>query len=332
MCPRPPGRGARTTTSTSSSWARRRAGCPPSVSSSGTWPPTSPSRCSSCSTCRRSGRACSPTSCGAAAPCPWPPPQTVRRSSAARCSSRPPDHHLVVEGTNVRLTRAAKVNGHRPAIDPLFESASRSIGPRVLGILLSGMLDGGVAGLGAIRAAGGVTAVPHPDEAACTGMPGAAIDAGVADEVLRIAALERLVAALERLVAEVAGSGPLRPVEVPAVVEEAQGLHPGGQGVLTSLTCPNCGGSIWHREVGGVDSFECGVEPRHRVAARAPATAHPPVPGGRRPGRGGARRRQPAGSRHRLPGAGVAAAHGGRRGRGGRHPADDAAGPVTPPG
>ena len=120
----------------------------------------------------------------------------------------PPDHHLVLDGATVRLTRSAKVNGHRPAIDPTFESVSANFGHRVLGILLSGMLDDGVLGLGTIRQGGGATAVQHPDEAPYDSMPRAAIEAGVAGEVLPVADLVALVRGLAD------GSGPLVPVEV----------------------------------------------------------------------------------------------------------------------
>ncbi|HEX8803610.1 MAG TPA: chemotaxis protein CheB, partial [Acidimicrobiales bacterium] len=107
----------------------------------------------------------------------------------------PPDEHVVVVGAGIHLSRGARINGHRPSIDPLFESAARAFGPRVLGVLLSGALDDGVAGLAAIRAAGGTTAVQAPAEAAFPGMPTAAIDAGVVDHVLPVAGLAGLVVA-----------------------------------------------------------------------------------------------------------------------------------------
>ena len=169
----------------------------------------------------------------------------------------PPDHHVVLEGAVARTVRTAKVNGHRPAIDPTFETASRAFGPRVLGVLLSGMLDDGVAGLGAIREAGGITAVQDPDEAPYPAMPRTAIQAGVVDHVMPVAALVDLVSSTAD------GPGPLVPVSELAVAEGAFGTRPRDQGHLTSITCPNCGGSLWRRHVGGVEHYECRVGHRY---------------------------------------------------------------------
>jgi two-component system chemotaxis response regulator CheB len=162
----------------------------------------------------------------------------------------PNDHHLLVAGTRVVLSRGPPVNGHRPAVDPLFESAARAYGPRVLGILLSGTLDDGVAGLGAIKQEGGVTAVQDPDQAPYPGMPRAAIEADVADYVLSTGDLARLIAS-----AGTGGVGPLRPVEgddARVVVDDAD-----GPAVLSALTCPNCGGALWEHQRNGVVQFEC---------------------------------------------------------------------------
>lgn len=103
-----------------------------------------------------------------------------------------PDSHLVVHDGIVRVVHGPRVNGHRPAIDPLFTSAARARGTGVLGILVSGTLDDGVVGLGAIRAAGGTTAVQDPHEAAYPDMPDNAIRAGVVDHVADLRGLAEL--------------------------------------------------------------------------------------------------------------------------------------------
>ncbi|OXR72393.1 chemotaxis response regulator protein-glutamate methylesterase [Pseudomonas aeruginosa] len=109
----------------------------------------------------------------------------------------PGDHHMEVQrsGANyvVRLNRQAQVNGHRPAVDVMFESLARCAGRNLLAGLLTGMGKDGARGLLAIRQAGGYTLAQ--DEATCVvyGMPREAVELGAAEDVLP---LERIAAAL----------------------------------------------------------------------------------------------------------------------------------------
>jgi two-component system chemotaxis response regulator CheB len=71
----------------------------------------------------------------------------------------------------MRLDRGPKINQHRPAIDPLFQSAALAFGSRVVGVILTGFLDDGVSGLSAIKRQGGVTVVQDPKDAFAPWLP-----------------------------------------------------------------------------------------------------------------------------------------------------------------
>src|SRR5205814_1206657 len=59
----------------------------------------------------------------------------------------PPDQHMLVDGRSIRLSRGPKEHHTRPAIDPLFRSAAISWGPAAIGVVLTGFMDDGTAGL-----------------------------------------------------------------------------------------------------------------------------------------------------------------------------------------
>ncbi len=85
------------------------------------------------------------------------------------------DNQLTVERGVVRVLPSPKEGPYRPCIDTLFRSAAAEYGKRVVGVVLSGMLSDGTAGLVHITQGGGVTVVQDPDEAKESSMPESAI-------------------------------------------------------------------------------------------------------------------------------------------------------------
>lgn len=109
----------------------------------------------------------------------------------------PRDHHMIVDDGRFLLNRGPKEHYTRPAVDPLFRSAARHYGRRVIGVVLSGFGDDGVSGLIAIKAAGGLSIVQHPLEAAHDSMPQNAI---CRDHVDAIVTMDEMAVLLPGLV------------------------------------------------------------------------------------------------------------------------------------
>jgi two-component system chemotaxis response regulator CheB len=170
----------------------------------------------------------------------------------------PPDHHLVLGASHLSVRRGPKENGHRPAIDPLFRSAAEAYGRRVLGVILSGSLDDGAAGLAFVKAAGGVAVVQDPEDAVIPYMPRHAIEGAPIDHVLPAAEMAPLIV---RLVSEPLAEGvdvPGRPLipGIPALAPEGSAPE---QGMVTRFLCPECGGALHEVSGLGVVQYKCRV-------------------------------------------------------------------------
>ncbi|MBF6179781.1 chemotaxis protein CheB [Nocardia otitidiscaviarum] len=155
-----------------------------------------------------------------------------------------PNHHLLVVNQRIRLSHGPTENGHRPGIDVLFRSAAVTWGPRTAGVVLSGALDDGAAGLSLIKARGGLTAVQDPGDALFRGMPSNAMTRIRVD--LTLPAAELGAAVLRMLRARPDGPKPPPLSEMERLEAE---LDAGGHTLRSAmatvtppsdLTCPDC--------------------------------------------------------------------------------------------
>jgi two-component system chemotaxis response regulator CheB len=158
----------------------------------------------------------------------------------------PPDHHLLLTPEAVRLTRGPRENHARPAVDPLFRSAALGWGPRCIGLVLTGHMDDGTAGLEAIKACGGTAIVQDPSEAMAPGMPASALAHVAVDHCLPVAHMAELLVSL------VAKPAPAQPVTPPQNLVREHAFFTGERSMDTlmtvatpsQLTCPECGGAL----------------------------------------------------------------------------------------
>jgi two-component system chemotaxis response regulator CheB len=105
----------------------------------------------------------------------------------------PPDHHLLIRRHHMMLSRGPRENWARPAIDPLFRTAARTYGPAVAGVILTGRLNDGTAGLFEINRRGGITIVQDPGEALCPAMPSSALKHVAVDHCIGLAEMPRVL-------------------------------------------------------------------------------------------------------------------------------------------
>lgn len=168
----------------------------------------------------------------------------------------PPGFHLLVGSGFVSVARGPKVNRSRPSIDLLFQSAAAAYGPRVIGVVLSGMLDDGTRGLATIKRHGGCVVVQDPEEALFASMPRNAVETVSVDRILPVA---EIGPALQELVSE--------PLEEEALVLEHSSPNGGssleGNGdvarEISPFTCPDCSGTLWEIEEGAIVHYQCRV-------------------------------------------------------------------------
>lgn len=173
----------------------------------------------------------------------------------------PPDRHLLLINETIRLGEGPRENMARPSIDPMFRSAALTYGPRVVGVVLSGMLNDGASGLHAIKAVGGTAVVQHPLDAEADQMPLAALEAAQVDHVAPAADLGALIASIAGTSAGPAQTptDSLR-LEVEIASGERLGSHALRQiATPSALSCPECQGVLSEMRGGHPLRFRCQI-------------------------------------------------------------------------
>lgn len=173
-----------------------------------------------------------------------------------------PDLHMLMRDGKVLMRRGPHENRTRPAINALFRSAAIAYGARVIGVVLTGLLDDGTEGLIAIKAAAGTSVVQDPEDAEWPSMPRNALKRDHVDRVVRLAELPAL---LIEMVGEEAGPSVPLPDEYlvedriaaqdfavvePEIVTPGQASH---------ISCPDCGGVLNQIEADNEIRFRCQV-------------------------------------------------------------------------
>lgn len=172
----------------------------------------------------------------------------------------PPDLHLTLQDGQIQLSRGPKENGSRPAIDPLFRTAARSYGSRVVGVVLSGNLNDGTAGLIAIKQRGGLAMVQSLETALYPSMPRSAMEHLAVDYVL---APDEMAGHLTELA--------LQPVALELTSMSDEALPSGNEdetaiadrhtqsGIPSTMSCPECHGVLWEVKDEELVRFRCRV-------------------------------------------------------------------------
>ena len=177
----------------------------------------------------------------------------------------PPDQHLLIERNRVRVVRGPKENRHRPAIDPLFRSAALAHGPRAVGVILTGSLDDGTAGLLAIKQCSGIAIVQDPDEALYPSMPLSALAHVKVDYTLPISEIGSLLTRLANEQVPEEGSYPMsedmeREIKLAEMDTDLETISSNGRnGTPSVYSCPDCGGVLWEVHDGELLRFRCRV-------------------------------------------------------------------------
>jgi len=196
-----------------------------------------------------------------AGPLPAHQPRNGERIAAGHIYVAPPDCHLLIEPGVLRVTKGPKENRFRPAVDPLFRSAAQVFGPAAIGVVLTGNLDDGAAGLWTIKQLGGVAIVQEPDDALFPSMPRSALEYTPVDYRVSLADLAPLLVRLTTSnIPQPGGITVPERVNIEVnIAKEHNAVDAGVErvGEPSSIACPQCHGVLLQLKEAGRIRFRC---------------------------------------------------------------------------
>jgi two-component system chemotaxis response regulator CheB len=190
-------------------------------------------------------------------------PKDGERIKAGLIYVAPPDHHMLVERNRVLVKKGPKENRFRPSIDALFRSAAYVYGPRVIGVVLTGMLNDGTSGLWSVKRLGGITIIQDPSDAEFPFMPQNVLEYVEVDYTIPLIQMGDL---LTELTTQPVPEQPNITAEemdyiekevVIAAHDNAFELGIMNMGELTPFTCPQCHGALISIKEGKMVRYRC---------------------------------------------------------------------------
>lgn len=171
----------------------------------------------------------------------------------------PSDQHMLIVKGKILITKGARENRSRPAIDPLFRSAAVAYGNRVVGIILTGYLDDGTSGMMAIKRCGGVCIAQDPEDAAYPDMPQSVITNVGADYCVPISEMGAVLSELIRRKLPENKPAPEDLVIEAKIAQRVLSDLPSVEalGEQVPYNCPDCGGVLWKVADGDLLRYRC---------------------------------------------------------------------------
>ncbi len=181
-------------------------------------------------------------------------PLDGERVNAGHVYIAPPDNHMIVTGRRIGLTKGPRENWVRPAVDPLFRSAAEAYGRDVVGVILTGGLNDGTAGMYEIKQHGGITVVQTPADCVNPSMPQSALNHVTVDHCLPVADMPKLFEKLGHAAPRRARQHQHTPVEEKIDLAAEFTTHR-----PVAMTCPDCGGALRETTLGTISQYTCHI-------------------------------------------------------------------------